>query len=122
GPRAYLLDPADDAVRAAALVENLQYAGVEVQWVSKAFTAKAVRELWADPGSKAAPAAGKGLERTGAPLAPAVKPAAHTFANGVFVVDLAQPSSRIARALIEQDRSVDSAFAKQELAKYARNI
>jgi hypothetical protein len=122
GPRAYLLDPADDPVRAAALVENLQYAGVEVQWVSKAFTAKAARELWADPGSKAAPAGGKGLERTGAPLAPATKPAAHAFPNGVFVIDLAQPASRIARALIEQDRSVDSAFARQELAKYERNV
>jgi hypothetical protein len=122
GPRAFLLDPADDPVRAAALVENLQYAGVEVQWVSKAFTAKSARELWADPGSKPAPAGGKGLERTGAPLAPAVKPAAHAFANGVFVIDLAQPASRIARALIEQDRSVDSAFARQELAKYERNV
>jgi hypothetical protein len=72
--------------------------------------------------SKAAPAGGKGLDRTGAPLAPATKPAAHAFPNGVFVVDLAQPSSRIARALIEQDRSVDSAFARQELAKYERNV
>ncbi len=122
GPRGYLLEPGDDPVRAAALVENLQYAGVEVQWVGKAFTVKAARELWADPGSRPAPVAGKGLDRAGAPDSPAAKAGAHAFANGAFVVDLAQPASRIARALIEQDRSVDSAFARQELEKYARNV
>jgi hypothetical protein len=120
-PRAYVLD-ATDRVRAAALAENLQYAGVEVQWVQESFTAKTARALWADEGSKPAPAGGKGLERAGAP-APVSRPAgAHTFANGAFVVDLAQPGSRVARALIEADRSVDSAFARAELEKYARNV
>ena len=122
GPRAYLLDPADDPVRAAALVENLQYAGVEVQWLGRAWVAKGVRELWADPGAKPAPAGGKGLERAGAPPAPAARSGMHTFANGVFVVDLAQPGSRVARALLEEDRSVGAEFTRQELDKYARNV
>jgi hypothetical protein len=38
-------------VRAAALAENLQYAGVEVQWVQESFTAKSARALWADEAS-----------------------------------------------------------------------
>ncbi len=121
-PRAYVLDPADDPVRAAALVENLQYAGVEVQWVGKSLVVRNARALWADPGSKPAPADGKGLARAGVVLAPAQPSAARTFATGAFVVDLAQPGSRVARALIEEDRSVDSAFARLELEKYARNV
>jgi hypothetical protein len=121
-PRAFVLDPGEDPVRAAALVENLQYAGVEVQWIGKEFSVRSARELWADPGSRPAPSGGKGLERAGAPASPAPRAIAHKFARGAFVVDLAQPGSRVARALIEQDRSIDSAFARQELAKYERNI
>ncbi len=121
-PRAYVLDPADDPVRAAALVENLQYAGVEVHWVPRGFTAKGARALWADPGSRPAPAGGKGLERAGVPPAPRSAAASREFPAGAFVVDLAQPGSRIARALLEEDRSVDSAFARVELEKYERNV
>lgn len=122
GVHAYALDPAGDPLRAAALVENLQYAGVEVQWLAKPFATKAARAMWADPGSKPAPALGKGLSRAGTGLAPLQDPAAHRFAAGAFVIDLAQPGSRIARALIEEDRSVDSAFARAELGKYERNV
>jgi hypothetical protein len=122
GPRAYVLDPADDPLRAAALVENLQYAGVEVEWQPKAFTVKSARAIWADPGSKPAPAGGKGLDRKGTPAAPAAAATSHSFPHGAFIVDLAQPGSRIARALIEEDRSVDSTFARLELEKYERNV
>jgi len=121
-PRAYALDPGDDPLRAAALVENLQYAGVEVEWIGKPFSVKGARAVWADPGSRPAPAGGKGLDRAGTPAAPRAAAAEHRFANGAFVVDLAQPGSRIARALIEEDRSVDSSFARVELEKYARNV
>jgi hypothetical protein len=122
GPRAYILDPDDDPVRAAALVENLQYAGVEVRWHPEAFTARNARAVWADPGSRPAPAGGKGLDRKGTPATPLGVNASRTFRNGAFVVDLAQPGSRLARALIEEDRSVDTAFARQELEKYERNV
>ncbi|MEQ1833387.1 MAG: M14 family zinc carboxypeptidase [Candidatus Eisenbacteria bacterium] len=121
GPRAYVLD-ARDPVRAAALAENLQYAGVEVLWVPRAFSVKSARAVWADVASKPAPAGGKGLDRAGAPAPVAHAAAARSFANGAFVIDLAQPGSRIARALIEADRSVDSSFARLELEKYERNI
>jgi hypothetical protein len=120
-PRAYVL-AADDPVRAAALAENLQYAGVEVAWRPGPFTLKAARPVWADGASSPAPAAGKGLSRAGAPAPAPAAPVTRTFERGAFVVDLAQPGSRLARALIEADRSVDPAFAKAELEKYERNI
>jgi hypothetical protein len=119
--RAYVLDAGADPVRAAALAENLMHAGVEVRWVKEAFSAKAARPTWDDPGSREAPKDGKGLNRTGSPYAP-LPAGARTFAHGAFVVNLAQPGSRSARALIEFDRSVDTAFARRELEKYERNI
>ena len=119
--RAYVLDPGDDPLRAAALAENLMHAGVEVRWVKGAFTARAARPTWGDPGGGPAPKDGKGLDRTGSP-APQLPAAARTFARGAFVVDLAQPGSRVARALLEFDRSVDTAFARRELEKYERNL
>jgi hypothetical protein len=118
---AYVLDPGADPLRAAALAENLLHEGVEVRWVKDAFSVKVARPTWADPASKPAPKDGKGLERAGNPLT-TFAPEARTFAHGAFVIDMAQPASRPARALIEYDRSVDSAFARRELEKYARNI
>ena len=119
--RAFLLDPGDDPLRAAALAENLMHAGVEVRWVKGAFTARSARPTWGDPGGKAVPKDGKGLDRAGSPVA-TLPAAAHAFAHGAFVVDLAQPGSRVARALVEYDRSVDTAFARRQLEKYERNI
>jgi hypothetical protein len=121
GPRGYVLD-ASDPVRAAAMVENLQYAGVEVRWVPGTFDVRSATALWADGDPKPAPAGGKGLDRAGAP-APRPRAAAPArFEHGAFVVDLAQPGSRVARALIEADRSVDADMTKRELDRYARNI
>lgn len=121
GPRAYVLD-ASDPVRAAALAENLQYAGVDVAWRAGSFSVKSARALWSDGDSKPVPAGGKGLDRAGAPAPVPNAVAPRTFANGAFVIDLAQPGSRLARALIEADRSVTPEFQKAELAKYERNL
>jgi hypothetical protein len=121
-PRAYALDVGEDPVRAAALVENLQYAGIEVQWLKQSFSAKGARAVWSEPASRPAPKEGKGLDREGALPAPKTAAAEQKFPNGAFVIDLAQPGSRVARALIEEDRSVDSVFARTELEKYARNV
>jgi len=95
---------------------------VEVEWHAQPFSVKNARAIWADPASKPAPAGGKGLDRSGTPPAPRAAPVEQRFASGAFLVDLSQPGSRIARALIEEDRSVDSTFARAELGKYARNV
>jgi hypothetical protein len=93
-----------------------------VRWVADPFAIRAARPTWGDPGGREAPRGGKGLERSGAPAPPVLPLEARTLAHGAFVIDLAQPGSRIARALIEYDRSIDTAFARIELEKYARNI
>ena len=119
--RGYVIDPGADPARAAALVENLQHVGVEVRWVPDAFTLKSARALFADH-SKLAPTKWSGGERAGMPR-PALEPAAaRTFAHGAFVIDMAQPASRIARTVLEADASPDTAFVRRELGKYTRNI
>lgn len=143
GPnRAFVIDPADDPLRAATLAENLLHAGVEVSWVPRSFSMKAVRPLF-DETSRPAPkpakdeakdakeskdakpakgAAAASAPRTGMPR-PAPAPAgARTFPHGAFVVDLAQPAARIARTLLESDASPDTAFVRAELEKYRRNL
>lgn len=120
--RAYLLDPAGDPVRAAALAENLLHAGVEVQWVAGAFTARDARAVWGDGATRPVPEKGKGLERRGDPPAPEAAAAARRYDSGAFVIDLAQPGSRVARALLEHDRSPDTTFARLELQRYERNL
>lgn len=122
GARAYVLEPGEDPVRAAALAENLQHAGVEVRWVSQAFRSSAARPVWGDGASRPVPPEGKGLARAGTAAVALLPAEAHQFNKGAFVIDLAQPGSRVARALLEFDRSPDSAFVRQELEKYARNI
>ncbi|HEV2104486.1 MAG TPA: M14 family zinc carboxypeptidase [Candidatus Eisenbacteria bacterium] len=122
GPRAYVLDPGDDPVRAAALAENLLHAGVEVRWVRDAFSVRNARPTWADGPTQPAPKDGKGLRRAGEPAPAPLAAGARAFPHGAFVVDLAQPGSRIARALLEFDHSVDTAFARAELAKFDRNV
>jgi hypothetical protein len=84
-PRAYALDVGDDPVRAAALGENLQYAGIEVQWLKQSFSAKGARAVWSEPASRTAPKEGKGLDREGALPAPKAAAAEQKFANGAFV-------------------------------------
>lgn len=119
--RAYVLDPGDDPVRAAALAENLMHTGVEVRWVAQPFSVRAARPTWGDPGGRPLPKDGKGLDRAGNPSTP-LPAAARSFPHGAFVVDLAQPGSRVARAVFEYDRSIDTAFARRELEKYERNV
>ena len=129
GPvRAYVLDPGDDLVRAAALAENLMHEGIEVRWVPGAVRSAAARPVWPDlPAPAPAAAAGKTKApatppRAGTPLAPEAAFAPREFAGGAFVIDLAQPSGRLARTLLERDAHVDSVFARAELDKYERNI
>lgn len=122
GPRAYVLDPDGDPLRAAALAENLLHAGVEVQWVAKPFSVRDARAVWSRDASKPAPEKGKGLDRRGSPAGPEAPAEPREYPQGAFVIDLAQPGSRIARALLEHDRSVDTAFARAELERYERNL
>jgi hypothetical protein len=134
----YAIDVARDPLGAAALAENLLNAGVEVMWVGGAFRA-AARPVWWDAPVTHAPA---NLSTGGASSAArkdgAVRPTAaarggmasypeapwapHAFREGAFVVDLAQPASRVARTLLERDATLQASFARTQLEKYERNI
>jgi hypothetical protein len=134
GPvRAYLLDPGEDPGRVAALAENLMEAGVEVRWVPGPLRGLSARPLWVDVPAKAAAAKPAGKSdgkapgptsppRVGTPAGSEAPFAPRDFADGAFLIDLAQPAGRLARTLIERDAPVDAAFARAQLDKYERNL
>ncbi|HYC49829.1 MAG TPA: M14 family zinc carboxypeptidase [Gemmatimonadaceae bacterium] len=48
--------------------------------------------------------------------------AARRFEAGAFVIDLAQPLGRAARAVLEPSASLDSAFARTQIERFQRNL
>jgi hypothetical protein len=97
--RRFVILPGRDPGRAAELVENLLRAGVEVKQTTAPFRAARAH----DYSGKDSPAATRDL------------PA------GAYVVDLAQPQKRIAKALLEVHTPQDDAFQREQLARFARN-
>jgi len=85
-------------VKAADLIEILQRAKVEVRW-SPNFTMTNARS-YADKNSAAAN---------------------KTFSGGAYIVDLAQPQKRLAKALLEPDTPQDAAFVRDQMARFRRN-
>jgi hypothetical protein len=129
--RAYVLDPGEDPVRAAALAEDLMHTGVEVRWVPGPLRLAAARPLWSDTKTSAPAPAKMGDKkaaakepppRAGTPRGAEAPWAARTLKDGAFVIDLAQPAGRLARTLLERDAPVDSAFSRAQLDKYERNL
>jgi hypothetical protein len=97
--RRFVILPGRDPGAAAELVENLLRAGVEVRQTTAPF--RSVRAH--DYSGKDSPAA------------------ARDFPAGAYVVDLAQPQKRIAKALLEVHTPQDDAFQREQLARFARN-
>jgi hypothetical protein len=89
--------PDGDPGRAAHLVALLRRSGVEVGIAATGFRSKFAHRY--------------GFE----------KPEARDFAAGAYVIDLAQPQGRLARAFLEQDAALNPEFLKAELAKRERN-
>jgi hypothetical protein len=90
--------PGRDPGRAAALVTTLARGGIEVRRVTAPFTATRAHGYADD----------------------AV--ASRRFDAGAYVVDLAQPQGKVARAILEPSPSLDTAFARAQIEKYRRNI
>ena len=101
--RRIVIVPGRDPARAADLADVLLRAGIEVSMASESFRSASARAYTSDGGTAAT---------TGA---------ARTFPAGSYVVELAQPQKRLAKALLEPDTELDPAFVRDQLARFARN-
>jgi hypothetical protein len=95
--RRVIIAPARDPGRAAELVSALLRAGIEVRRASAGFAA-ARAHAYADDGV-----------------------ATRRFEAGAYVVDLAQPQGKVAKAILEPTHELDPAFAQAQIAKFQRN-
>jgi hypothetical protein len=95
-----VLLPGRDPSKTSELVEILLQAGIEVSVANKPFRSKSAHGYLASvPGS--------GSSRD--------------FPAGSYVVDLAQPQKRLAKALLEPNTEQDAGFQREQLARFARN-
>ena len=95
--RRVVISPARDPGRAAELVSALLRSGIEVRRASASFQAARAR-AYADG-----------------------EVATRRFDAGAYVVDLAQPQGKVAKAILEPTHELDPAFAQAQIAKFQRN-
>ncbi|MFL6230195.1 MAG: M14 family zinc carboxypeptidase [Pyrinomonadaceae bacterium] len=94
----FVIVPGSDPGRAAELVDALVRAGIAVGVAREGFNSQSAHAYFG-----------------------ATTAAAHSFPAGSYVVDLAQPQKRLAKALLEQNTLQDDAFMREQLARFARN-
>ena len=87
-----------DPARAAELAAMLLRSGIEVQRLSRPLSSPKAH-AYADDGV-----------------------AARTFPAGSYVVDLAQPQGKLAKAFLEPDPTLDPVFAKAQVDRFKRNL
>ncbi|MFL5618174.1 MAG: hypothetical protein ACJ79A_07255, partial [Gemmatimonadaceae bacterium] len=98
GPiRRIIIAPARDPGRAAELVSALLRAGIEVRRASEGFSSARAHAYAGDAA------------------------ATRRFDAGAFVVDLAQPQGKVAKAILEPTHALDSTFAQAQIATFQRN-
>jgi hypothetical protein len=95
----FVILPGKDPLRAAELVEVLLRAGIEVSVAQQSFRSASAHDY-------------------NAVNSPAV---AKDFPAGTYLVELAQPQKRLAKALLEPFTEQDTAFVREQLARFARN-
>jgi hypothetical protein len=96
--RSVVLVPGSDPGRTAHLVATLRRSGIEVGVAGASFSSKAAH----------------GYGQSG-PATP------RSFSGGVYVVDLAQPAGRLARAILEPEAVLNQEFVRAELERRKRN-
>jgi len=96
--RSVVIAPGSDPGRAAQLVATLRRSGIEVGVAPSSFSSKSAH-LYGQTGN-------------GTP---------RTFDAGVYVVDLAQPAGRLARAVLEPEATLNPEFVQAELERRKRN-
>ena len=93
----FVILPGSDPGRAAELVKVLLRAGIEVRQTTAGFRS------------------GSAHSYTGEATR------ARDFPAGAYVVDLAQPQKRLAKALLEPETPLDPEFIREQLARFRRN-
>ncbi|MDX6694023.1 MAG: hypothetical protein QOF02_1626 [Blastocatellia bacterium] len=93
-----VLLPGRDPNKTAELAGILRQAGIEVVTATEAFRSTSAHSY---------------LNSTAS--------ASREFPAGSYVVELAQPQKRLAKALLEPNTEQDAAFDKEQLARFARN-
>jgi hypothetical protein len=89
--------PGGDPARAADLAATLLRAGIEVRRAASGFSSTRAH-AYADDAA-----------------------ASRRFEPGAYVVDLAQPQGKLAKALLEPETTLDTAFARIQVEKFRRN-
>jgi hypothetical protein len=95
--RRVVVAPDPDPARAAELVSALLRAGIEVRRASAPFSISRAHGYDDDA------------------------TATRRFDAGAYVVDFAQPQGKLARAILEPASTLDTGFARTQLAKFGRN-
>ncbi|MDQ3310109.1 MAG: hypothetical protein M3497_08265, partial [Gemmatimonadota bacterium] len=96
--RRIVLVPGNDPARAAELVSALLRAGIEVRRANAPFSSGRAHSYATDAR------------------------ASRSFDAGAYVVDLAQPQGKVAKAILEPASRLDPAFAQTQIDRYRRNI
>jgi hypothetical protein len=97
--RRFVILPGRDPGRATELVENLLRSGIEVRQTTAPFRSARAH----DYSSRESAAT------------------ARDFPAGAYVVDLAQPQRRLAKALLEPHTPLDPSFEREQLQRFERN-
>jgi hypothetical protein len=97
GMKRIVLLPGRDAGNAVELVNVLLRAGIEVMVAREQFRSQSAHSYMADGTSS------------------------RDFPAGAYIVDLAQPQKRLAKALLEPGTEQDASFVREQLARFARN-
>lgn len=96
-----VIEPNADPTNAARVAYLLLKQGIEVRRLAAAYTSQSAHRYLAGPNA----ASGR-----------------RDFAPGALVIDLGQPLGRHAKMLLEPNAAFDSAFARDQIAKFQRNL
>lgn len=94
-----VLLPGDDVPNTTQLINVLLRAGIDVGVARESFRSQTAHTY----------------------MAAGAAAASHEFPAGSYIVDLAQPQKRLAKALLEPETEQDAAFVREQLARFARN-
>ncbi len=97
GLRRVIIAPGSDPRRTREVIDLLAFQGVEVSRLTAPWTALRANDYL-----------GGGAQR-------------RTFPAGSYLIEMAQPQGRLARALLEPQATLDSAFAARQIERWERN-